>query len=123
MKTNVWLDDEVTSILQDARDKLERLGAVVEIAPASVHGEGVVASLLVSSNERSVHASYVVFEMGHDVIASRGHDEFDERVKQRMEDRAADAASALRGHTLAVGTTVEGMASMWNNTPRTGSSS
>lgn len=89
MKENVWLDEQVIAILQDARDKLEQLGAFVLISPASVHGEGVVASLLVSSSERPVQASHVAFEMGVESIASRGADEFDERVKQRIEDWAA----------------------------------
>jgi hypothetical protein len=89
MKTNVWLDDEVMTVLQEARDKLEKLGAVIQISPASVHGEGVVASLLVSSTARSVHASHVAFEIGAEVLASRSRDESDVRVKQRIEDWAA----------------------------------
>lgn len=78
MKTNVWLDDEVMAVLQESRDKLEKLGAVIQISPASVHGEGVVASLLVSSTERSIQASHVAFEIGAEVLASRGRDKLDE---------------------------------------------
>ncbi len=94
MNTNVWLDDEVTKVLQDACDKLERLGASILISPASVPNEGVVAALYVSSSRRAVQATDVAFEMGVEAIASRDITEFDERVKQRLEDRAAEDAAA-----------------------------
>ncbi|TXI24211.1 MAG: hypothetical protein E6Q67_03050 [Roseateles sp.] len=94
MNTNVWLDAEVTKVLQDARDKLERLGATVLISPASVPNEGVVAALYVSSSQRAVQATDVAFEMGVESIASRDSSEFGERVMQRLEDQAAEDAAA-----------------------------
>jgi hypothetical protein len=65
---------------------------------------GTLLRLQSSWSERAVHASDVAFELSVEAMDSRGRDEFDERVKLRLEDRSADdAAAAGRRIRISVG--------------------
>ncbi|MDL5034431.1 hypothetical protein QRD43_21185 [Pelomonas sp. APW6] len=94
MNDNIWQDEQAMTILQEAKEKLQALGAVCELTPAGVPGEGVVAALFCSSTKRGLSASLVAQDLGVERAASESRKLLDTRIEQWNQDREVEASMA-----------------------------
>lgn len=94
MTQKIWLDERVMAILMEARGKLQQLGAVCEITPASVPGEGVVAALFASYTPRGLQASLEAHDMGVAQAALVERATLDARIAHRVRSREIEDSTA-----------------------------
>lgn len=94
MDQNIWLDERAMAVLIDARDKLQQLGAVCEITPASVPGEGIVAALFASFMPRALQASLEAHDMGVAQAASEERAILNARIEHRVRSREVEDAAS-----------------------------
>lgn len=86
MNENVWVNHEVMAILSDARERLRSLGAVCQLEPVEVPGEGMTVALYVAASARAAQASSIAANVGAELLTGNtGKTVLAERVALRKQ--------------------------------------